>query len=229
MSLVVRKYIPQLIVSIIIVLTIVFYYIYINDSIAKGFTTADKALSDWAVIITSFALIVGGVDILRFHLTKIRREGLRQAPFSAVTIALLVMMVTLAVVGWYYSYANPKAGITITTQPQFTWLYSNIYAPADAAMYSILVFYMASASYRAFRVRNPLALLLLIAAIIVMLGNTSIGGLIWPGFLSLRDWIMTIPNTAAFRPITIGAGLGTIILGLRLLTWREISWMGRRD
>jgi hypothetical protein len=229
MSLVVRKYVPQLIVSVIIVLSIAFYYLYINDSVAKGLTTADKALSDWAVIVTSFALIVGGVDILRYHLTKIRREGLRQAPFSAVTISLLAIMVILALIGWYWSYANPKAGITITTQPQFTWLYSNIYAPADSAMYSILVFYIASASYRAFRVRNPPALLLLVTAAIVMLGNTTIGGLIWPGFLGLRDWIMTVPNTAAFRPITIGAGLGTIILGLRLLTWREISWMGRRD
>ncbi|MEM1930885.1 MAG: hypothetical protein QW780_04640 [Sulfolobales archaeon] len=227
MSLVVRRHIPQLIVTVIIVLTVAFYYLYINKDVAGSFATADKALSDWAVIITSFALIVGGIDILRFHLLRLRREGLKQAPFSAVTIGLLVVMVLFALHGWFLSYVDPKAGITITTQPQFRWLYLNIYAPADAAMYSILVFYIASASYRAFRVRNPMALLLLVTALIVIFGNTTIGGLIWPGFLPLRDWIMTVPNTAAFRPITIGAGLGTIILGLRLLTWREVSWMGR--
>ncbi len=229
MSLVLRKYVPQTIVSIIIVLTVVFYYFYVSKEIAGTFTTADKALSDWVVIIMSFALIVGGIDILRFHLARIRREGMGQAPFSTVTIALLVLMVVFALHGWYLSYADPAAGIAITTQPQFRWLYLNVYAPADAAVYSILVFYIASASYRAFRVRNPMALLLLITALIVVFGNTTIGGLIWPGFLPLRDWIMTVPNTAAFRPITIGAGLGVIILGLRLLTWREISWMGRRE
>lgn len=229
MSLVVRRYVPQMVVTAIIVLTVAFYYLYISKEVADSFSAADKALSDWAVIITSFALIVGGVDILRFHLARIRKEGLRQVPFSAVTIALLITMVAFALVGWYYSYLYPEAGIAITTQPQFRWLYTNLYAPADAAMYSILVFYIASASYRAFRVRNPMALLLLVTAVVVMLGNTTIGGLIWPGFLSLRDWIMTVPNTAAFRPITIGAGLGTIILGLRLLTWRETSWMGRRE
>lgn len=229
MSLVLRKYIPQTIVTAIIVLTVAFYYLYINKDVAGSFTTADKALSDWAVIITSFALIIGGIDILRFHLVRIRKEGLKQAPFSSVTIFSLILMVVLALYGWYLSYADPAAGIAITTQPQFRWLYTNVYAPADAAVYSILVFYIASASYRAFRVRNPMALLLLITALIVIFGNTTIGGLIWPGFLPLRDWIMTVPNTAAFRPITIGAGLGTIILGLRLLTWREISWMGRRE
>lgn len=229
MSLVVRRHVPQIIVTIIILLSISFYYLYISKDIAGTFSTADKALSDWAVIVTSFALIVGGIDILRFHLARVRKEGLRQAPFSVVTIGLLATMVLLALYGWYLSYADPRAGVTITTQPQFRWLYLNLYAPADAAMYSILVFYIASASYRAFRVRNPMALLLLVTALVVVFGNTTVGGLIWPGFLPLRDWVMTVPNTAAFRPITMGAGLGTMILGLRLLTWRETSWMGRRE
>ena len=60
MSLVVRKYVPQIIISAIIVATVAFYYLYISKEVAGAFSTADKALSDWAVIITSFALIVGG-------------------------------------------------------------------------------------------------------------------------------------------------------------------------
>ncbi|PUA33646.1 MAG: hypothetical protein B7O98_04340 [Zestosphaera tikiterensis] len=229
MSLVVRRVLPQFIVSLVIILMLIFYFFYINDDVAKTFSADDKALSDWAVIISSFALIVGGVDIFRFHLTQLRRGGLKQAPFSVVTLIAELTMVVFGAYGLALSYLNPALGITITTQPQFRWLYTYVYAPSDSAMYSILVFYIASASYRAFRVRNPMALLLLIVAIIVMLGNTSLGALIWPGFLPLRDWIMTIPNTAAFRPITIGAGLGVIILGLRMLVWREVSWMGRRE
>ncbi len=229
MSLAVRRHIPQLIVSIIIILMVIFYFFYIDKTVSSQMSTADKALSDWAVIITGFALIVGGVDILRYHMIQIRKQGIKQAPFSAVTISLEIIMVILALIGLYLSYVAPYLGITITTQPQFKWMYTYLYAPSDAAMYSILVFYIASASYRAFIARNPMAMLLLITAVIVMLGNTTIGGVIWPGFLSLRDWIMTVPNTAAFRPITMGAGFGVILLGLRLLVWREVSWMGRRE
>lgn len=229
MSLAARRFIPQIIVSIIILLMLLFYFFYINASVASGFSAADKALSDWAIIITSFALIIGGADIFRYHLIQLRKGGLKQAPFSLVVLVSEILMVLLGLYGLVLSYISPALGITATTQPQFRWMYLYIYAPSDAAMYSILVFYIASASYRAFIARNPMALLLLIVAIIVMLGNTSIGGLIWPGFLPLRDWIMTIPNTAAFRPITIGAGLGIIILGLRMLVWREVSWMGRRE
>ncbi|MEM0015191.1 MAG: hypothetical protein QXS42_04915 [Zestosphaera sp.] len=229
MSLAVKRLIPQLIVSIILIIMVVFYFFYIDKSVADAFSTWDKALSDWAVIITAFALMVGGADIFRYHVMQIRKAGVRQAPFSGVTISLELLMIAFALIGFYISYADPKAGISITTQPQFRWLYTNVYAPCDSAVYSILLFYIASASYRAFTARNPMAALLLVVAVIVMLGNTSLGGLIWPGILPLRDWIMTVPNTAAFRPITMGAGFGTIILGLRLLIWREVSWLGRRD
>lgn len=229
MSLVAKRLLPQILVSFILIIMIVFYFFYVNKSVADTFSTWDKALSDWAVIVTAFALMVGGADIFRYHLSQIRKAGIRQAPFSGVTITLELLMILFALTGFYLSYADPKAGISITTQPNFQWLYMNLYAPCDSAVYSILLFYIASASYRAFTARNPMAALLLVVAVIVMLGNTSLGGLIWPGLLPLRDWIMTVPNTAAFRPITMGAGFGTIILGLRLLIWREVSWMGRRD
>jgi len=229
MSVVVRRYIPQAIVSAIILLMVAFYFLYISKPVSDKMTSADKALTDWGVIIAAFAAIVGGTDILRFHLNQIRRGGVRQAPFSSLTIAFELTMVILALYGLYLSYAAPELKITITTQPQFQWLYTYLYAPMDAAMYSILVFYIASASYRAFRVRNVMAGLLLVVAFLVMMGNTSLGALVWPGFLGLRDWIMTVPNTAAFRPITMGAGFGIVITGLRLLLWKEVSWLGRRE
>jgi len=222
MSVVVRRNLPQIIVALIIVLMVLFYFFYINADVSKTFTTADKALSDWAIVITAIAAIVGGIDILRYHVNQIRKREMRQIIFSCIVIVMEIIMVLLA------CYAL-SSGIAITTQPNFQWLYTYLYAPADAAMYSILVFYIASASYRTFRARNPPAILLLIVAIIVMLGNTSLGAMIWEGFLPLRDWIYNVPNTAAFRPITMGIGFGLIILGLRLIVGKETTWMGRRE
>lgn len=222
MSVAVRRIIPQIIVSLIIILMVIFYFFYINATVYENFTTWDKALTDWAVIITAIAAIVGGIDIFRYHVTRCRKGERQQIFFSGIVIVFEIVMVALAV----YALIS---GVAIPTQPQFNWLYTYIYAPADAAMYSILVFYIASASYRTFRARNPPALLLLIVAIIIMLGNTSIGGVIWSGFLPLRDWIMTVPNTGAFRPIVMGLGFGIIVLGLRLLVGREVGWMGRRE
>ncbi|WP_295182714.1 hypothetical protein, partial [uncultured Christiangramia sp.] len=48
----------------------------------------------------------------------------------------------------------------------FYWIFDYIYTPLSATMFALLAFFVASASYRAFRIRNFEATLLLISGII---------------------------------------------------------------
>ena len=60
----------------------------------------------------------------------------------------------------------------------FHWIFNNIFTPLSSTMFALLAFFVASASYRAFRIRNFEATLLLIAGIILMLGRVPVGELI---------------------------------------------------
>lgn len=106
------------------------------------------------------------------------------------------------------------------------------YQALDATMFSIIAFYIVSAAYRAFRVRSVEATMLLITAVIVMLGQITLGQLLtgwlpeqsehWTGNFRveiIRDWILTKANTPAVRAIAFGLGIGSLAVALRI-------WLG---
>jgi len=90
-----------------------------------------------------------------------------------------------------------------------------------------LAFFIASAAYRGFRVRNVESVLLLAAAVIVMIGRVPIGKMIFPYSPEVADWILRVPSMAARRGIFIGIGLGSIATALRVIVGIERTYLGR--
>ena len=107
-----------------------------------------------------------------------------------------------------------------------TWFYDHVFFPCNATMFALLAFFIASAAFRAFRARNTEAALLLGAAIIVLLGRAPIGRLISDRLPEITNWIIDVPNNAGRRAILIGAALGAIVTGLRVLLGMERQHVG---
>ncbi len=85
------------------------------------------------------------------------------------------------------------------------------------------------AGFRAFRARNAEATLLLLAAALVMFASVPIGEgmpIVGEYLVVLKDWILDVPNNAARRAIFIGAALGAISTGLRVILGLERSHLG---
>ena len=97
-------------------------------------------------------------------------------------------------------------------------------------MYSFTLFYMTSACWRAFRIRNWQAGVLMVTGAVVLLGQVGIGAAISSAIPSVSSWIIDTPNAAAIRAITIGGSLGMVVMSIRVILGLEKTYMaGRQD
>ena len=197
--------------------------------------TSDR-FESWMVIIAAFALPLGVVNVIQVHSRKIAR---REAGwfYSVVLLGSLLVMGGAGVLG---AFGLPEGGIGKNpdgSSTPFDWLFGTFFFPLQGTMFALLAFFMASAAYRAFRIRSFQATLLLVAAVIVMLGRIPFGemALSWlpegwgagHWLPSLTNWIMDKPNSAAQSGIIIGAALGAASMSLRVVLGLESSYLGK--
>jgi diacylglycerol kinase len=178
--------------------------------------------SDWFSIIQACAIWLGALNLLKISFTKISKQS-KDWGYSVVIVLTFFLMVIIGFAGGE-GFREPGTA--------FDWLYVYVYSPLSATMFAILAFFVASASYRAFRARNLEATLLLLAAFFVMLGRVPVGDTLtawlpegWR-LSSIASWVMNFPNAAGQRAIMIGIALGIVSTSLRIILGIERSHLG---
>ncbi|MGQ9501951.1 MAG: hypothetical protein ACUVSF_11600 [Anaerolineae bacterium] len=157
-----------------------------------------------ASIVAAFTLFLGLANLVRFHLDRIRTRR-SERPYSFILLVALAATMTLGFIGggpnsWWMQH-----------------LFDNVLFPLQAALYSLLAFFIVTATYRAFRIRNIESALFVIFAIVVLLGQTPAGALVWEELPAIKDWIFDVPVLAGTRGILLGVALGTLATGIRVL------------
>jgi hypothetical protein len=180
-----------------------------------GLTEWKDTVDDWFLMASAWAVAVGIVNLTQIHGRRVqmKREG------YAYSIWLMVCMFGMAFFGIFIAKSANHEG--------WKFMYNQLIAPMNATVYSTLVFYIGAAAYRAFRVRNLEASVLLVAAVVMMLGRVPLGKVLlgdWIG--EAADWILNVPNSAGMRGIQIGATLGGIATALRILVGIERGHLG---
>ena len=203
-----RKEIPLLITFLTGMYFVVDYFVTI-----PGVERLSENMKQWVIIIIAFTYILGVGNVAHFHLRKVARQE-RDWLFSVATLISMVVMIVLGMI-----YPGTMEGTAMV------WLYNHIFTPMQATMFSLLAFYIASASFRAFRVRNVEASLLAITALVVMMGRVPLGDMLWGDFAHFVEWIMGDLQVVGKRAILIGAALGAISTGLKVILGIERSYL----
>jgi hypothetical protein len=199
-------------------------------------------IADMANILTGFLLGLGIYSLLRIHVGRLARKH-EDRFFSGV---LLVSMFTILVAGywdWNLRLRDPDGKLDTMANwgpVNFAqdFLLDGLLQQMDAAMFSMIAFFILSAAYRAFRIRSVEATVMMSSALILMLSlmgglvfgwNTMINNVVGGGnavgfhqnfhINEVANWVRANLQTPALRAVEFGVGLGALAMGLRL-------WLG---
>ena len=205
---------------------------------------ANGVIVSFTQILTAFLLGLGIFSLLRVHLTRISRRQTDWG-FSIVLLASMIIMVIFGYADWMQRLGergsildNPANWGLMNFGRDF--LFEGLLQQMDAAMFSIIAFYILSAAYRAFRIRSIEATILLSTALLVMLSLMGAVAFVWdesvkgiangnPFLLNFQlseisAWIRNTFQTASLRGIAFGVGIGALAMGVRL--WLSLERTG---
>ena len=174
--------------------------------LVPGVDAVQAALVDWAVIVATMSLVfLGGLNVLAVHWEKIRHLEKGWVYSLFLWLGFGVMLGT----GFMEGPDGELIGL----------IFKHVQFPLQTTVFSLLAFFVATAAYRAFRVRSLESLAFLLVAIVVLLGQIPGWGLdaLRETLPWAREWILGVMSLGGARGILLGVALGTIVVGLRLL------------
>jgi hypothetical protein len=199
------------------------YYISVPGTV--NLQAVSDQLLDYITAVLTAAFAIGVINLTRVHTINIRKKRATWK-YSVVLLISLFSMAIFSMIASPFALDPTATVIPVSVidfaTPIWQFLYYKILVNINASIFSLLAFFIASAAYRAFKARSLESTILLVAGLLVVLGQAPLADLLWPGFSLIRDWILAFPNTAGQRGILIGAALGIVVFSVRRLfryTW----------
>jgi hypothetical protein len=170
-----------------------------------------RPLSDlilgWAAFLAAVALIVGVINLLTVHARRAR---------SGNAYSLVLVLSMLAV------FALAVTDALAVTENSVRFVFHYIQAPLEAALASLLAFFLLFAGVRLLQERRSIwSLLFLVTAVLVVLSQSPLPGALGEMMATVHAFITDVLVMAGVRGLLFGIALGTITLSLRLLAGIE--------
>jgi len=177
-------------------------------------------LMNYQIVMVAFMMGFAGVNLVYLHSRRIQRSmsenKLYDALLSAVLLACLFIWIIVGV------------GLGMGSD-QYTWLFNTFNQSLSATAYAATLFYLASATYRVLRIRSAETGILLLVGFITICANIPLFKAYFPFLGTIIVWISDGLVKYSYRAITIGVGLGGILMGVRTLLAMETGYLGATE
>ncbi len=176
-----------------------------------------NTITNFNTVMVAFMMGFAGVNILMIHTRRIQKNMSSGNTIDIFySVLLLGSLIIWSAIGIFMG----------TTSDTYQWLYTNFNLPLSSTAYAATLFYLASATYRVIRARSTETTILVVVSIVVIMGNMPMFVTYIPALMTVKNWLAEVVVTAAYRAITIGVGLGGILMGVRTLLAMETGFLG---
>jgi hypothetical protein len=176
-------------------------------------TSVADELKVWVVILSAFALVIGGFSLLRRIYRHISRRTPGEWQYDVIGLLLLIAMVGFGLGTGTGSY-------------WYRWFFDNFYYSSRSTMFSCGGYYVYSTFYRAMRTRNIDATIVVAFAVTMLIGAAPIYHLVFPGILPIYNWIQDFGQIGAMRGFNVAMTMGLTLLTLRIMMGMETAAIG---
>ena len=164
-------------------------------------------LTGWASLLAAVALLLGILNLLSIHSKRLAQGNM----YSAV---LIIGMVAVFALGVTDSLGFTSNGVQT--------VFNLVQSPLEAALASLLAFFLLFSGFRMLQRRRSRWSLLFAATVIVMfLARTPMPAGVGNIFSSIGRTISNLIISPGIRGILIGVSLGAIAVSIRILTGSE--------
>lgn len=193
-------------------------------------------------VIAAFLLGLGIYSVLRVHITRLMKKQ-KDWVFSIVLLTAMVAMIIFGYIDYVMrQFRDPEGKLLEQANwnfPNYAFdlLFDGLLQQMDAAMFSMIAFFILSAAFRAFRIRSVEATVLMGSALIMILSLMGAVDVPWSGVIDrltgnnpahllnnlkiseVAGWFQATLQVPSLRALEFGVGLGALAMGLRL-------WLG---
>lgn len=163
----------------------------------------------WAGLLLAFALLLGVLNLFVVHVNRTMKKG---SVYSLVLIVSMLAVFTMAL-------TDARGTTENWLGRYFVW----IQAPLEAALASLLAFFLLFAGFQLMKnQRTVWSFLFLVTAVLVLMADVLLvspwlSPPISARFAQIQDIIHNVIVVAGIRGLLLGVALGTILLAARVL------------